>query len=321
MTTTTRVPTRLRNAAIAIGLGLLSACAPTTGAPATTEPTSTIPPQTNRIYMTDHVRYPAVPSGVDEVAVSMNIATPACSDYDSCSNGVRRSTGYVWFSALGVNLGTTPNDPDAYGMHGGLAFGGSGQQSQLYLDWSGYCPNKLGGNALRDGGSPCRTPNANPTFKPHTVVGLQAGHWYRLAVRKTTCAKSDVTDVTGPLTGWKMVLIDEQTSAEQSGGVWCLPNAPMITEASFFQEVIEPRGPCVTDFRSAQVKNARIHQPAGWSTIAHTSGHYNGNETELDADCANANLRTIAPGHIIDERMTPKGSNGGITGPGYLPMF
>ena len=65
-----------------------------------------------------------------------------------------------------------------------LRGGGSGGQSRMYLDWSGYCPASVGGAALRDGGSPCANPNSNPTFKPHTVVNLDPTHWYRLTVRK-----------------------------------------------------------------------------------------------------------------------------------------
>ncbi len=118
-----------------------------------------------------------------------------------------------------------------------------------------------------------------------------------------------------------MVLTDETTQLSQSGGTWCLPNAPMVAHTSFFQELIEHRGPCDTDFRSAQVKDARYHQTAGWTAFPNASGHYNGNETVLDADCANVNLKAIAAGHVIDERMTPKGSNGGITGPGWHPLF
>jgi hypothetical protein len=275
---------------------------------------TTIPPLTDRVYMTDNVDYSALPPGVTEVAASVNVATPACSDYDSCVGGVRQSTGYVWFTALGVNLGSSPTDPNTYGMHGGLAFGGSGKLPQMYLDWSGYCPASVGGAALHDGGSSCASPNTKPTFKPHTVVNLQTDHWYRLAVRSGSCKKSEVKDISGPLTGWTLVLIDETTGTEQSGGTWCLPNAGMVAHMSFFQEVIESRGPCTTDFRSAQIKNVEYQSGGVWSGVAHAWGHYNGNETALDADCANVNLRTIAPGHIIDERMTPQGTNGGMVG-------
>ena len=325
------VPWRFRVVAVVTLVAFLAACtAPSntsghtsTSATETTRGarTTTIPAITKRVYMTDRIEFLSVPPGVDQVSTSVKVVTRRCSDYDSCLNGMRRSDGYVWFSALAVDLGASPTDPNYYGMHGGLAMGGSGHQSQLYLDWSGYCPASLGGEALRDGGSACASANSKPTFKPHTAVGFQQGHWYRLTVRKTACADSDVTDVTGPLTGWQMIATDEVTSIEQSGGTWCLPNAPVIADASFFQEIIEQRGPCETDFGSAQLKDPQYHVASGWSMFDHASGHYNGNETPVDADCANANIRLVGPHHNNDERMTDKGSHRGITGPGFQTLY
>jgi len=266
--------------------------------------------------MTDHVELSAVPADVDQVAVSEKVSLLGCSDYDSCNNGVRRSSGYTWFSAFAVNVGPSPTDPTYYGMHGGLAFGGSGQKSQMYLDWSGYCPSSLGGAALHDGGSPCGTPNTLPTFKPHTVVGLDPSHSYRLTVRSVPSSVSDVTDVSGPLTGWQLALVDEVTSLQQSGGTWCLPNAAVVAHASMFNEVIENQGPCQTDFGSDEIANPQYNTAAGWSAFTNAWGHYNGNETTADADCTNANIRLVGPNDIIDERMTPKGSGGGLAGTG-----
>lgn len=157
--------------------------------------------------------------------------------------------------AFGVNLGATPSSSVYYGMHGGLAFGGSGAQSKMYLDWSGYCPAANGGGPLRHGGTACGAPSSNPTQKPHTMLNLTEDRWYRLAVRRTPCSVSEVTDINGPLTGWELVLTDETTNATQSGGTWCLPNAAYIAHTSLFQEVIERRGPCVTYFRSAEFRD------------------------------------------------------------------
>ena len=281
------------------------------------------PPTDNRIYMTDHVSLSGVDAGTDQVAVSSRMTIGACSDYDSCPNGVRATSGYVWFQALAVNVGPALGNPTYYGMHGGLAFGGSGNQSHMYLDWSGYCPSSLGGQALRDGGSPCSNPNSNPTFKPHTVVNLDPTHWYDLTVRKVACSVSDVTDVAGPLTGWEMVLLDQTTATQQSGGTWCLPNAPVIEDASLFDEVIETRGdgPCTTDFQSAEWKDPKFHTSAGWTAFAHATGHYNGNETSIDADCPNANLRRVGANDVIDSRTETRGSLGGLTGPGWQSLY
>lgn len=280
-------------------------------------------PTNNRVYMTDNISLSAVAPGTDQVAVTSRMTVGGCSDYDSCPNGVRATNGYVWFQSLAVNVGPSLGHPTYYGMHGGLAFGGSGAQSEMYLDWSGYCPASFGGQALRDGGSACSNPNSNPTFKPHTVVRLDPTHWYRLTVRKVPCSVSDVTDIAGPLTGWEMVLLDQTTATQQSGGTWCLPNAPVIEEASLFNEVIEYRGdgPCTTDLRSAEWKDPQFHTASGWTDFAHAYGHYNGGETAADADCPNANLRVVAPKHIIDDRTAPRGSDGGLTGPGYQPLY
>lgn len=285
--------------------------------------TNVAAPTNDRIYMTDHVSLSGVSAGTDQVSVSSRMTIGGCSDYDSCPNGVRATSGYVWFQALAVNLGPALGSSTYYGMHGGLAFGGSGQQSQMYLDWSGYCPSSLGGQALRDGGSACSNPNSNPTFKPHTVVHLDTTHWYDLTVRSVPCTVSEVTDVAGPLTGWEMVLVDQTTGVSQSGGTWCLPNAPIIEGASLFDEVIETRGdgPCTTDFRSAEWKNPQFHTSSGWTAFAHASGHYNGNETPVDADCPNANIRLIGAADIIDERTSTRGSLGGLPGPGYQSLY
>lgn len=172
---------------------------------------TTVPPMTDRVYMTDNVDLSPVASATTEAEVTIRVRTRGCSDYDSCLNGTRRSTGYTWFSAFGVNLGETPTSSVYYGMRGGLAFGGSGRQAQMYLDWSGYCPATYGGRPLRHGGTACSSPSSNPTQKPHTVLNLDENHWYRLSVRKVSCLASEVTDITGPLTGWELLLTNEET--------------------------------------------------------------------------------------------------------------
>lgn len=260
--------------------------------------------------MTDNVDLSPVAPDTIEAEVAIRVRVRGCSDYDSCLNGVRRSTGYTWFSAFGINLGETPTSSVYYGMHGGLAFGGSGKQARMYLDWSGYCPGAYGGGPLRHGGTACSAPSTNPTQKPHTVLNLDENHWYRLSVLKTSCTVSEVTDIEGPLTGWELVLTDEQTDESQSGGVWCLPNAPYIVHTSLFQEVIESRGPCVTDFESAEFRDPRYRTAAGWSGHSWARGHYNGGRTNLDAGCTDTNLHTTGPTSIIDERMTPRTSGG-----------
>lgn len=291
---------------------------PTSSTPSSSTPTSssttatTIPPLTSRIYMTDNVDLSPVANATVEAEVRIRVRTRGCSDYDSCANGVRRSSGYTWFSAFGVNLGTTPTSSVYYGMHGGLAFGGSGGQSRMYLDWSGYCPAANGGGPLRHGGTACGSPSTNPTQKPHTVLNLSENRWYRLSVRKVACSTSEVTDISGPLTGWEIVLTDETTAVAQSGGTWCLPNAPYIVHTSLFQEVIESRGPCITDFAAAEFSQPRYRTAAGWSTHTYARGHYDGGRTQYDAGCTDTDLRVIGPDTVIDERMVPR-TSGGLT--------
>ncbi|MDQ2678986.1 MAG: hypothetical protein M3Y51_09605 [Actinomycetota bacterium] len=295
-------------ACAAVGMVLvLGACTAPDPAPATT---TTVPPETSRRYMTDNVDLSPVASGTTEAQVDVRVRTRGCSDYDACLAGVRRSTGYTWFSAFGVNLGTSSTSSVYYGMHGGLAFGGSGHQARMYLDWSGYCPAAYGGEALRHGGTACSSASTNPTQKPHTVLNLHEDRWYRLTVRRVACEVSEVSDISGPLTGWELVLTDSTTSVAQSGGTWCLPNAPYVVHSSLFQEVIEPRGPCVTDFGSAEFRAPRFRSAAGWSGHQWALGHYNGGRTADDANCPDTDLRTVGADHIIDERMVPRTAGG-----------
>jgi hypothetical protein len=297
-----------------------AACTPPAtggGTTTSTSTTTTIPPLTSRVYMTDNIDLSAPAASTLEAAVDIRVTTRGCSDYDSCLDGSRRASGYTWFSAFGVNLGPSTTSPDYYGMHGGLAFGGSGAQSKLYLDWSGYCPPTRGGGPLRDGGTSCSAGGSNPTYKPHTVLDLSEGAWYTLSIRSVPCSVSEVSDITGPLTGWEAVLTDAGGVA-RSGGTWCLPNAPYVVHTSLFNEIIEQRGPCVTDFGSVEFRNPRFRTAAGWGGHTSAYGHYDGNETAADANCPDTNLRIGSSGQFVDERMVARGSGGGLPDDGYL---
>ena len=256
-------------------------------------------------------------ANVTEVSATVTVSTWGCTDSDTGSGSQRASSGYVWFAAVQVDLGSSANDPHTYGMHGGLAVGGSGAQAQLYADWSGYCPSSSGGLALRSGGTACATPSMNPTHKPHTVVDLVEGRPYRLTFRRTACTVSEVFDIAGPVFGWQMTVTDTTTSEVSDAGTWCLPNASAVAHASVFSELYEPVA-CTTDLRSVTFDHIEYRSPAGVHTFSSASGHYNGNETSLDADCANVNLRSPAAGTIIDERMAAKGSGGGLVDEGPL---
>jgi len=273
---------------------------------------------TNAHYMTENIDLADVTQpGADQAAVSMWVATRGCIDGDTCSGGVRLSTGYVWFFAMEVDVATSADSNDVWGLHGGLAFGGSGQQSSLYADWSGYCPASQGGLALRAGGSPCKTPNSNPTFKPHTVTGLSEQQWYRVTIRKVSCTTSEATDVAGTLTGWQMTVTAQATGLVSDAGTWCIPNASMIAHISLFSELNEP-DPCTTDLWGVHMSDPEVHLPSGWLASATAHGHYNGGGTSGDANCANTNLRTAGTHYFIDERGTVRGSNGGLASDGWL---
>ena len=115
-----------------------------------------------------------------------------------------------------------------------------------------------------------------------------------------------------------MVVTDETTSVSSSAGIWCLPNAPFIAHTSLFNEIIEYRGPCVTDFGAVEFRNPQYRTAAGWFNHTSAFGHYNGNNSSVDADCADANLRRIAPDHVADERVTSRGQGGGLLADGFL---
>lgn len=267
-------------------------------------------------YQTENIDLADITTaGVDRVSTSVTVSTWGCSDTDTCPGGVRASGGYVWFAALQLDVGSGPNDPTTYGLHGGIAMGGSGVQAQLYADWSGYCPSQLGGQALRDGGTACSSASSNPTYKPHTVTGLTEGRAYTMTFAKVACSVSEVTDVSGPLTGWKMTVTDTTTNVVSDAGTWCLPNASMIAHASAFSELYEPVA-CTTDLRSVRFSNLSYRDATGSHAFSSASGHYNGQGTSLDADCANTNLRSPAVGTIVDERMATRGSNGGLPSDG-----
>jgi hypothetical protein len=305
---------------------LVMACTPappgggttTTSTSTSSSTTTTIPPVTSRVYMTDNIDLSAPAARTLEAAVDIRVTTRGCSDYDSCLDGSRRSSGYTWFSAFAVNVGPSTTSADYYGMHGGLAFGGSGAQSKLYLDWSGYCPSTRGGGPLRDGGTSCSSGGSNPTYKPHTVLDLAEGTWYTLSIRSVPCSVSEVSDISGPLTGWEAVLTDLATGASRSGGTWCLPNAPYVAHTSLFNEIIEYRGPCATDFGTVEFRDPRYRTASGWHGHTSARGHYNGNDTDLDANCSDTNLRVGSSGQLIDERMMARGSMGGLVDDGYL---
>jgi hypothetical protein len=127
-------------------------------------------------YQTENMDLADITSPNADVALAtVTVSTWGCSDADTCPAGQRSSSGYVWFAAVQIDVGMGANDPLTYGLHGGLAVGGSGNQPKLYADWSGYCPSALGGRALRDGGTACASPTSNPTYKPHTVTDLVEG--------------------------------------------------------------------------------------------------------------------------------------------------
>lgn len=297
----------------AVMVVLVSAsCVPPTSGPTRVSAPSPAGPH----YMTEDMDLSDVTTvNADEATATVTVSTWGCTDTDTCPAGQRLTNGYVWFAAVQLDVGTSANGPVTYGLHGGIAMGGSGAQSQLYADWSGYCPSALGGQALRSGGTACSSASTNPTYKPHNVTGLTEGRPYTLSFKKVPCTVSEVTDVSGPLSGWRMTVTDTTTNAIGDAGTWCLPNASMIAHVSVFSELYEPVA-CTTDLESVQFANLGYHDASGDHGFAHAIGHYNGNETNLDANCSNTNMWSPRMGTIIDLRMATRGSNGGLQADG-----
>lgn len=296
--------------AIVAGTALAAGACTPDPAPGPTPVPAPSPPGPH--YMTDNIELSDITTAnADSTSATVTVRTWGCTDADTCPGGSRTTSGYVWFAAVQVDVGPGADDPFTYGLHGGLAVGGSGGQAQLYADWSGYCPSSLGGRALRSGGTACATPSPNPTHKPHTVTNLVEGRPYRLTFGRVACSVSEVTDVSGPLSGWRMTVADTVTGTTYDAGTWCLPKASMIAHVSAFSELYEPVA-CTTDLRSVEFADLSYHDPTGTHAFGSAAGRYNGNDTSLDADCANTNLRSPAPGTVVDERMATRGSGGGL---------
>lgn len=222
------------------------------------------------------------------------IATRGCTDSETCSGGVRKSSGYTWFVPINVELGDSLNENE-YGLHGGLALGGSGQKNKWYVDWSGY----YGPDHPQDG-------DPLPGSPKQSYLNLAENHWYRLRVWRVSCSG------TGNY-GWLLAVKDITAgTAEKQIGTFCL-HADTISEAYYFAEIIEP-DPCDTDFWGTHSQNIHFRGSGGAFLFPSGVGIY------IDNTCGvppggNTNLRSPNPSieYTIDERETARGSNGGIT--------
>ncbi len=223
------------------------------------------------------------------------IATRGCTDPETCSGGVRKSSGYTWFVPITVELGDNLAENE-YGIHGGLALGGSGQKNKWYVDWSGYYgpDHPLNGDPL-------------PGSPKQKYLNLAEQHWYRLRVWRVSCSGSGNY-------GWLLAVKDLTAgTAEVQVGTYCV-NADTISEAYYFAEIIEP-DPCDTDFWGTHSYLIQYRDGSGGPyTFSRGTGIYVDNTCGVPPS-GNTNLRSPNPSieYTIDERETARGSNGGIT--------
>ena len=232
-----------------------------------------------------------------------------CTDTDTCNGSERNMGSFVWFTPITVNIGSAQGDI-AYGLHGGMALGGSGWRNEgitsWYVDWSGY---EAAGPALID-------PETGWTHKPHSLNSLVADRWYKIRVSRVGCTQPNGT----PGSGWKMEAWQRQNAAWEyvgSAGTWCLPpSVSTISTAYAFVEIIEP-DPCDTDFNYVDMRNFRYKDASGsWKFIDQADAKYGGTAA-ADAQCTDTNWRRLTdnPTWMRNIRDQSRGRHGGLTIP------
>jgi hypothetical protein len=230
-----------------------------------------------------------------------------CSDTETCNGDARDMWSFVWFTPITVNIGSSQGDI-AYGLHGGMARGGSGWRNEgitsWYIDWSGY---EAAGPALID-------PDTGWTHKPHDVSSLTTDRWYKIRVSRVGCEQENGD----PGYGWKMEAWHRPETTWDyvgSAGTWCLPlNASTISSAYAFVEIIEP-DPCDTDFNYVDMRNFRYKDASGtWKFIDEADAKYGGT-ADADAQCTDTNWQRLTdnPTWMRDTRDQTRGTSGGLT--------
>lgn len=226
--------------------------------------------QTDRVYLNDNTT-----QDVYNVDLWIYIAPPQCSDSDTCSGGVRKTSGYVWFPALQVNIGNSPSEC-LYAMHAGIGMGNG--FNDWFFDWSGY--SECGATSLGEG-------------KGHGI-SLDHDKWYRVRIWRLAPSGS-----TWPWGAWvaQWNMSTNQLVQEWYGGSWSLSNGRMVSYALYWTEIAEPN-PCPTDYFGTHNLWVEYRDPSGKHIYTTGTANY-------EATCANTNLRDVGADsnrYTIDDR-------------------
>lgn len=219
-------------------------------------------------------------NGIYNVDVEVFIYERNRCDTDTCTNGQRNLSGYVWFIALGSYLGNLQGECRGY-LHGGIGRG-NGISSNWFLDWSGY--------------------NNVPACGSGSSLGPGLGHgtqlfkerWYRLRMWRLSW--------NGQTGCWGFWILDKSTNVETYAGQWCMAGAyQLIGDQHQFVEIAETN-PCTTD-----VWGVHAQKPQYRDLTAGVKSYPDGYVT-YEATCLNTYDRSINDSipYWIDDRETTR---------------
>ena len=202
-------------------------------------------------------------------------------DADTCTNGRRDRSGFVWFVALGAFLADRNSQCVGY-LHGGLGLG-NGVSNNWFMDWSGYDAGACNGN-LRSLGQ----------GKGHGTA-LQDRRWYRLRIWRTSW--------NGYTGCWGFWIKDVASGREHGAGSWCVRGAYQLINPHQFIEIAED-DPCVTDIWGVHSRNPRFRDYDGFWKFSHGQISY-------ENRCANTYLRALSSTYWIDDREATRHNRSG----------
>lgn len=230
---------------------------------------SSVQYQSDRVFLNDNTT-----QDVYNTDLWVYIGGPQCSDSDSCSGGIRKTSGYVWYTAMQVNIGNSPSDC-RYQMHGGIAMG-NGIDNDWYFSWGGYT---CGGTSLGPGSG--------------NGISLDNNKWYRIRIWRLAPSGNN-----WPWGAWVM---DWNIGQERYAGSWTLNDGRMISNALYFTEIAEP-SVCATDYTGTHNLWVEYRDPSGEHIYTVGTANY-------QATCTNTNLRDVGTDsnrYTIDDRETTR---------------
>jgi len=229
-------------------------------------------------YQTDYVQLnDNTTQDVYNVDLWVYIGGTQGTDYPETWTGTARKTsGYLWFTALQTNIGSTPSD-NHYLMHAGIAMA-NGIHNWWYFSWGGYDhynnDQKIG-DAKGNG------------------IHLYENTWYRIRIWRV--------NQSGSVWNWVASVKPWPNGTELQAGTWGLTNGRMISNAQYWTELVEPTDVGVTDYTGNHNEWVEYRDAAhGGTNIIYSQGwaHYMTTVT-------NTNLRSITPyinRYTIDDR-------------------